>query len=196
MKSLINHSLKFILPALFVLCVATVSNAQDAAKLHFEKLNRLEERAQDVVEVNIDGKLLDLAKRVMVKSNDVDAKKVAQAIGGLKGIYVRVYNFANENEYNMADVEEIRAQLQSPGWEKLANARSKKNNQKIDVYTMFTGEVMSGVAVVVSENKSIALINVVGPIDIDLLVELSGKLNIPKIEIERENGGNQDKPKN
>jgi hypothetical protein len=59
---------------------------------------------------------------------------------------------------------------------------------------MFTGDQMSGVAVVVSDSKSIAVVNVIGPIDIDLLAEMSGKLNIPKIEIERD--GNQEKPKN
>jgi hypothetical protein len=171
---------------LLVGLTATISiNAQDA-RLQFERLNNLEDRARDVVEVNIDGKLLDLAKRVMVKVNDPNSKKVGQAISGLKGIYVRVYNFEKENEYNVADVEQIRSQLNAPGWEKLANVRSKKNNQKIDVYTMFTGDVMSGVAVVLSESKSIALVNIIGPIDIDLLAELSGKLNIPKIEIEKE----------
>ncbi|HLM62146.1 MAG TPA: DUF4252 domain-containing protein, partial [Pyrinomonadaceae bacterium] len=103
-----------------------------------------------------------------------------------------VYNFEKENEYNVADVDQIRSQLQTPGWEKLANVRSKKNNQKVDVYTMFTGDVMSGVAVVLSESKSIALVNIIGPIDIDLLAELSGKLNIPKIEIEKD----AEKPKN
>ena len=45
---------------------------------------------------------------------------------------------------------------------------------------------MSGVAVVVSDAKSIAVVNVIGPIDIDLLMELSGKLNIPRIDIETE----------
>jgi hypothetical protein len=167
------------------LSAAISVNAQDA-RLRFERLSVLEDKARDVVEVNVDGKLLDLAKRVMVKVNDSNAKKVGQAISGLKGIYVRVYNFEKENEYDIADVEEIRSQLNAPGWEKLANVRSKKNNQKIDVYTMFTGDVMSGVAVVLSESKSIALVNVIGPIDIDLLAELSGKLNIPKIEIEKD----------
>lgn len=194
MKSLINHSIKFILPALFLLATATLAGAQDA-RLRFEKLNYLEEKARDVVEVNIDGKLLDLAKRVLLKMKDQDAKKVGQAISGLQGIYVRVYNFEKENEYNPSDLDEIRAQVNGPGWERLANARSKRNNQKIDVYTMFTGDVMSGVAVVVSEAKSIAVVNVVGPIDIDLLAELSGKLNIPRIELEKD-GENQEKPKN
>ena len=191
---LFNQSLKIVLPMLLLLAAFT-ANAQDAARLRFEKLNGLENKAQDVVEVNIDGKLLDLAKRVLVKVNDQDAKKVGQAISGLKGIYVRVYNFANENEYNIADVDEIRSQLNSPGWEKLANVRSKKNNQKVDVFTMFTGDVMSGVAVIVSESKSIAVVNVIGPIDIDLLAEMSGKLNIPKIDIEKDNV-KQEIPKN
>lgn len=169
---------------LISLAVLTATAAAQDAKLNFDKLSALEAKAQDVVEVNIDGKLLDLAKRVVAKVNDEDAAKVAQAISGLKGIYVRVYNFANDNEYNAADVDSIRAELNTPGWERLANVRSKKNNQKVDVFTMFAGKDMSGVAVVISDNKSVALVNVVGPIDIDLLVELSGKLNIPKIDID------------
>ncbi len=190
MRSFNHHLLKITLLLLFLFAAVGV-NAQDA-RLRFDHLNQLETKALEVVEVNIDGKLLDLAKRVLVKVHDPDAKKVGLAISGLKGIYVRVYNFEKENEYNIADVDAIRSQLQAPGWEKLANARSKRNNQKVDVYTMFSGDVMSGIAVVVSESKSIAVVNVIGPIDIDLLVELSGKLNIPRIEIEKD----QEKPKN
>jgi hypothetical protein len=193
MKPFKYHSLKFILPLLFVLTVIT-ANAQDA-RLKFEKLNKLETKAQDVVEVNIDGKMLDMAKRALTKVNDENAKKVGQAIGGLKGIYVRVYNFEKENEYDINDVNEIRAQLQTPGWERIANVRSKKNNQKVDVFTMFTGDIMSGVAVVISDTKSVALVNVIGPIDIDMLVELSGHLNVPKIDIVKDNN-KTDKPNN
>lgn len=192
MKSLFINSLK-IFSLLFLAAASTAVNAQDA-RLRFEKLNKLETSATSVVEVNVDGKLLEMAKRVLTKVNKQDAQKVGQAISGLKGIYVRVYNFETENQYNVGDVEEIRNQLNQPGWEKLANVRSKKNNQKIDVYTMFTGDQMSGVAVVLSEAKSVALVNVIGPIDIDLLAELGGHLNIPKIDIEKDKPA--DKPNN
>lgn len=185
MTFMIYHLLRAIL-LLFLLLTASIANAQQDARLRFEKLEYLESKALDVVEVNIDGKLLDLAKRVLVKVKDQNAQKVGQAISGLKGIYVRVYNFERDNEYNPSDIEEIRAQLQSPGWERLANVRSKRNNQKVDVFTMFSGDTMSGVAVVVSETKSVAVVNVIGPIDIDLLAELSGKLNIPKLELEKD----------
>ncbi|HLM59954.1 MAG TPA: hypothetical protein VK308_04070, partial [Pyrinomonadaceae bacterium] len=102
MKSFKNYKLKIIM-LLFALTATITVSAQDA-RLQFERLNGLENRAQDVVEVNIDGKLLDLAKRVMVKVDDPNSKKVGQAISGLKGIYVRVYNFEKENEYNVSDV--------------------------------------------------------------------------------------------
>ena len=190
MQVFVKYSLKLLALSLFLMATIAV-NAQDA-RLKFENLNKLENSARDVVEVNIDGKLLDLAKRVLTKQQDADAKKVAQAISGLKGIYVRVYNFETENQYNAGDIDEIRQQLQMPGWEKLANVRSKKNNQKVDVYTMFSGDTMSGMAVVVSDAKSVALVNVIGPIDIDLLAELGGHLNIPKLDIEKDDA----KPKN
>jgi hypothetical protein len=185
MRSSIYITSKIFLLAFVLLAATSAANAQNA-RLRFEHLDYLETKARDVVEVNIDGKLLELAKRVLVKVKDKDAKKVGQAIKGLEGIYVRVFNFENENEYDVADVEDLRIQLQMPGWEKLANVRSKKRNQKIDVYTMFTGDAISGLAVIISETKSVAVVNVIGPIDIDLLAELGGKLNIPEIDIEKE----------
>jgi hypothetical protein len=174
---------------------ALVTNAQDA-KLHFERLSGLEAKARDVVEVNVDGKLLDLAKRVTTKINDKDSRTIGQAISGLKGIYVRVYNFAEPNQYDMSDVDQIRAELNNPSWQKVANVRSKLNDQKVDIFTMFTGDQMSGAAVVISDTKTVALVNVVGVIDIDALVELSGRLNIPKMEIERDTKPAATKPAN
>ncbi len=193
MHKFINFTFKAALIVLGAFAVTNV-NGQDA-RLQFERLKGMETRARDVVEVNIDGKMLDLAKRVTLKVKDDEARKVGEAISGLKGIYVRVYRFENENEYNLAEVDELRSQLNTPGWERLANVRSKKNNQKIDVFTMFTGDVMSGVAVVISESKSVAVVNVIGQIDIDALVELSGRLNIPKIDIEHD-GKSSKKPGN
>ncbi len=170
-----------MLLTLFLSATATVF-AQNA-RLDLSKLKQLEDKATDIIEVNVEGKMLALAKRVLIKVNDEDAKKIGEAIKGLEAVYVRVYNFENKDEYNLADIEGIRAQLKSPGWEKLARVRSKKKGQRIDVYTMFEGDNISGVAVVMSEHKSVAVVNVIGPIDIDTLVELSGHLNIPEINI-------------
>lgn len=184
MRSYRKYTLAFAV-ALAALLSTQVANAQNA-RLQFDNLNYLTDKATEVVEVNVEGKMLELAKRVLVKVKDEDAQKVGEAISGLEGIYVRVFRFEKDGQYNISDVDTIRAQLQSPGWEKLANVRSKKKNQKIDVYTMFQGQDISGVAVILSEDRTIALVNVIGPIDIDMLVEMSGKLNIPKFEIDKD----------
>lgn len=168
---------------------ASQASAQNA-RLQFDNLNYLTDKATEVVEVNVEGRMLQLAKRVLVKVDDPDAKKIGEAIKGLEGIYVRVFKFDKDGQYNVSDVDTIRAQLQAPGWEKLANVRSKRKNQKIDVYTMFEGQDISGVAVVLSEDRAIAVVNVIGPIDIDTLVEMSGKLNIPKFEVQKTDEGN------
>src|ERR1035437_7361243 len=106
MRLFIKYSLRLALMMMLSLIASSVM-AQDAARLHFEKLNAMDARAKDVVDVSIDGKLLELAKRVTLKVNDADAKRIGHAISGLKGIYFRVYNFEHENEYNVADVDQI-----------------------------------------------------------------------------------------
>lgn len=192
-----NHKINKII-YLFVLLIAaagTILAQNDPARLKFDQLNKLESKADEVVEVNIDGKMLELAKRVLLKVDDKDAKTVGEAIKGLKAVYVRVYNFEKESQYSVTDVDEVRSQLSAPGWERMVNIRSKKDNAKVDVFTMFLGDTMSGLAVVVSDPKSVALINVIGPIDIDTLVELSGHINIPRIDIEK-NENKPAKPKN
>jgi hypothetical protein len=191
MKSFFNHSTKFVLLVIVVL-VPIAAKAQDPARLRLDRFNQLEERADEVIEVSVDGKLLDLAKNVLKKIDNKDAVKIAEAIAGLKGIYVKIFNFEKENEYTSTDYDDIRSQLQSPAWERMAGVRSKKKKQNIEVFTMFTGDRVSGVAVVISDAKTLGVVNVVGPIDIELLAELSGHLSIPKIEIERDN----DKDKN
>ncbi len=175
---------------LLAILVSAIGASAQSARINFGNLEGLAKKASEVVEVNVDGKILTLAKRVLVKVNDKDAQKIGEAIKGLEGVYVRVFNFENENEYNAAEIDAIRSQLSAPGWEKLAKVRSKKNDQKIDVFMMFRGQDISGLAVVLSEKKQIALINVIGPIDLDTLIELSGKMNIPKIDIDKDDENN------
>ena len=83
MQTIIHNLIK---SAFIVILVATAVavDAQDA-KLHFERLSALETKARDVVEVNVDGKLLDLAKRVTTKINDKDERTIGQVTASSSG---------------------------------------------------------------------------------------------------------------
>ena len=192
MQSAVVKILKLILTVVIGVTPIVVAQTQEPAKLNLDKIDKLESKASEVVEVNVEGKMLELAKRVLKKQSDPDAQKVSLAIDKLRAVYVRVYEFENGAKYDMADVDEVRNQLKAPGWEKMVNVRSKVDGEKIDVYSMFAGNDISGVAVIVADADSVVVVNVIGPIDIDTLADLSGKLYIPKLGID---AGDDDKDK-
>jgi len=71
---------------------------------------------------------------------------VKKLISGLKGIYVKSFEFEKENEYSQADVETVRAQLRNPAWTKILNVISKREGS-IEIYVMTNGAQVSGLAV-------------------------------------------------
>ena len=96
---------------------AAVARAQEA-KLQIEHLNKLAAKADQVVEVTLDERLLQLAAKFLSKENPTEAK-VKEIVSGLKGVYVRVFEFEKPGEYSLADIETIRSQLRAPGWQKI-----------------------------------------------------------------------------
>ncbi len=118
-----------------------------------------------------------------LSSKDEDEKKVKELVSGLKGIYVKSFEFENEGEYTDADLESIRSQLRNPAWSRIIKARSKKDGS-IEVYVMHTGGQISGLAVLATELKEITVINIIGPVDLDKLTRLEGEFGIPELGLE------------
>jgi hypothetical protein len=126
-----------------------------------------------------------------LSSKDEDEKKVKELVSGLKGIYVKSFEFESEGQYTEADLESIRSQLRNPAWSKIINARSKKDGS-VEVYVMHTAGQISGLAVLATELKEITVINIVGPVDLDKLTQLEGEFGIPDLGLE----GSKPKRKN
>lgn len=160
---------------------AATSYAQDV-KLDLSNLDKLEGRASDSVHVSLDGKLLELAKLFLKDDNPKEAA-VKEVVGGLRGVYVSVFQFDKEGEYSIADFASVRTQLNSPGWSRMAGVKSKKDGENLEVYTRMSGNQINGIAVVASDPKQLAVVNIVGSIDLEKLVKLSGRFGIPSIDI-------------
>ena len=185
MKSIINGSIKLIFcAALLIGCTAWTAMAQ-SARLQLGTLDRLEAVADQTIDVTVDQKVLQLAKIFISKSKKPDEKKIAELISEIEGIYVRHFKFEKAGQYSMADVEAIRSQLQNPAWARMANVRSRRNGQNIDIYTMINGAKIGGVAVIAVEDTELTVVNIVGPIDLEKLSELEGSFGIPGLNIER-----------
>jgi len=177
------------LAVLLVLGATTTAMAQNP-RIQTSQLDALAAKASETVDVNIDESLMALATKFL-SSKDEDERKVKELVSGLKGIYVKSFEFENEGQYTEADLESIRSQLRSPGWSRIVHAKSKKDGS-IEVYLMQTGGQISGLAVLATEIKEITVINLVGPVDLNKLSQLEGEFGIPELGLE----GSKPKRKN
>lgn len=145
-------------------------------------LDALSEKAVNAVDVTLDGPLLQLAAKFAGKDGEnADIKKV---IAGLRGIYVRCYEFASEGEYNKADIDAVRAQLQAPRWLRVVGVRSKKHGDDVDVYfEMAASGVLGGIVVISTEPRELTVVNIVGTIDPAQLSLLGGRFHIPVLDL-------------
>ena len=185
MKPTMIGSIKLIFFSLsLTLCLAVTASAQ-SARLQLDQLDRLEQIADQTVDVTVDQKVLNLAKIFLGKSKDKDQQKIKELIGEIEGIYVKHFRFEKAGQYSAADIEGIRAQLNGPGWSRMANVRSKRKNQNLDVYTMINGSKIGGLAVIAAEEKELTVVNIIGPIDLEKLMDLEGSFSIPSLELER-----------
>jgi len=176
------------LAGLLVLGATATAMAQNP-RIQTSQLDGLTAKASETVDVNIDESLMALTMKFL--GNDDDEKKVKELVSGLKGIYVKSFEFESEGQYTEADLESIRSQLRNPAWSRIINARSKKDGS-IEVYLMHTGSQISGLAVLATELKEITVINIVGPVDLEKLTQLEGEFGIPELGL----GGTKPKRKN
>jgi len=177
------------LSVLLMLGATPTARAQNP-RIQTSQLDGLAVKASETVDVNIDESLIALTAKFL-SSKDDDEKKVKELVSGLKGIYVKSFEFENEGQYTEADLESIRSQLRNPAWSRIITARSKKDGT-IEVYLMHIGAQISGLAVLATELKEVTVINIVGPVDLEKLTQLEGEFGIPELGLE----GSKPKRKN
>jgi hypothetical protein len=173
-----NRMIVLILLAAF--CVAT-ARAQEA-KLQIDNLDKLVDKAAEVVDVTLDERSLRLAAKFLSTNNPAEAT-VKEIVSGLKGVYVRVFEFEKPGEYSASDLESIRSQLRQPGWSKIVGVTSRREGSNVDVHLKYQGDNIIGLAIVAADPKELTIVNVIGPIDLEKVRQLEGQFGIPKLDL-------------
>lgn len=163
--------------ALAVMCAALPAFAQPG-KLQLDNLDKLSSKASVVNDVSLDGSLLDLATKVVQSSDDPDAAQLKEAVKGLKGIYIKNFEFERAHEYSPADVEAIRTQL-AHGWTRIVQSHDKRQDELDEIYLLKDGDRVAGITILVAEPKELTVVNIVGNVDVNKLGALAGKFGIP-----------------
>lgn len=169
------------------LLLAAVASGQT---IDLSILDKLASKAKSSINLSFDEDKLRFASKFLSgdDKNQADAKSL---VGRLKAINVRVFEFDEEGHVKSADLDTIRAQLRSPGWSKMIEARDRR--ESAEIYMFSKAKDVSGMMIVVSEPRELVVVNIVGPIDMEMLAQLGGKFGIPSDIM---GGSSKYKPKN
>jgi hypothetical protein len=182
MKTLFQINIRTtLMVSLLIFTMGFVARAQDS-RLQMGSLDHLAAKASQTVDVSVDERLLRIAIKVF-SDNDAEERKIKKVLTGLKGIYVKSFQFESEGQFVAADIETIRTQLRGPEWSRLVGVHSKKDGN-FEVYLLMHGEQIGGLAVLHTDQKELTVVNIVGPVDLEKLARLEGRLGIPDLEIE------------
>ncbi|MBO0856909.1 MAG: DUF4252 domain-containing protein [Chloracidobacterium sp.] len=167
-----------VLLALLLSCAAPSTRAQEA-RLRLDYLDRLSTRAVESVEVTMnDAQARSLRK--LVSLNGSDRTKLDGLLSKLKGIYIRGYEFAQDGEYSDGDVEEIRAQLRSPGWERIVGVRNRNGGD--EVFYMPRNDEIAGFASISTAPRKVCVVNIVGSMDMDEMSLLEREFHLTRCD--------------
>ncbi|HVF57352.1 MAG TPA: DUF4252 domain-containing protein [Pyrinomonadaceae bacterium] len=163
---------------------AQVAQGANAGRIQIDSLDRLGPRAAETVNVNLGEQLL---KFIPFSKEDPDDADVKDLVAGLRGVYVKRFEFDAAGAYNESDIAPIRAQLSGANWTRIVEVMSRREDAKnIEVYLAMEGSRVDGLVVLSVAPKELTVINIVGKVDLEKLRKLEGNFGVPKLEIERD----------
>ncbi|MBM3460306.1 MAG: DUF4252 domain-containing protein [Armatimonadetes bacterium] len=166
---------------LLMLTVAGGAMAQE-----FQNLidwSKFESKADETVNVNLDGMMLQLAKGfVGGKDGPPGVQGVVQ---GLRGVFVRSFKFDRVGGYAIEDVNALRAKVTSMQYQAIVDVRSNKGSgDNTSIYVKTNGEVIDGLVVIAAEPRELTVVHLAGNIDPSALQQLGGKFGIPNVHLQ------------
>ncbi len=162
-----------------VLTGALLAPFSFAQKLEL-KLDHLKAKAKESSEVDLDGAALGIAldaakgklqQKLEKKEGSADPEKIKQLVQGIKGVYVRNYEFEKPGAYTDDDVESVLKQIRAnPGWSRLVAVKEK--NERVEIHMMSKADQVEGLVIVAAEPTELTVVNIVGNVTVSQAKEL------------------------
>ncbi|HEX8337761.1 MAG TPA: DUF4252 domain-containing protein [Pyrinomonadaceae bacterium] len=184
MRQAILKTIILVTAALAVVTPA-LAQSQAAGRLRLDSLERLAPKAAETVNIEIDGFLIKFAGSIL-SDNDEEERAVKELVEGLRGVYVRSYEFKSSGEFSEGDVAQVREQLRAPGWSRVLDVETRGLDfGDAEVYVATAAGRVEGFALLVVGPRELTVVNIVGSVDLDKLRRLGDKLNLPRVRVKR-----------
>jgi hypothetical protein len=166
------------LVATVALFSCTALSAAEPARLKLPDFSHLQSKAVESVDISVGPTLLWFAKH-FVPERDEDGTEVKKILEGIQEVYIRSFQFAEDNAYSQTDIDSVRAQLRDGKWQPLAQIQSHKKQENVDIFIAIQDDKPTGFAILASEPREFTIVNIVGTIDPQHIGKLQASLDLP-----------------
>src|SRR5215471_17928256 len=155
------------------LAVMLIAASASAQQLDLKLLDQYADKAKSKTEINMDESMLKAAS-TSLNDKKKDEKIARQSVEGLKGFFLRVYEFENTFELKPEELKPLFDQLKEPNWKPVL--RNKENKEQTEIWMHYTNGVADGMVLVSAEPHELTVINGVGVTNMSDLTAL-GKMD-------------------
>jgi hypothetical protein len=160
--------------------LAAALPAFGAPGFDFKQIDKLGANAKDSTNITLEGPMLKMVSGLI--PGDKDSASVKAMIDGLKGVYIRTYEFDEAGKYNEADLDPLRTYLDAQHWTKVVDVKEK--NESSAIYLLATPDNKpAGLAIIDVEPKEVTVVFIEGAINLNDIGKLGGNLGIPDMSI-------------
>ena len=149
-----------------LMLIATTVSAQ---QLDLKSLDKLADRAKSKTEINMDESTLKSATASLneKKGDEAIAKKT---IEGVKGFFLRSYEFGQKGAYTIDELKPLFDQLKEPNWKPIL--RNKEADEQTEIWMHMRNGESDGMVLISAESKEVVVINGIGVTRLDDLKAL------------------------
>ena len=139
--------------------VMTLATAAHAQQVDLKSLDKFAGIAKGVTQINLDESMIKSASSALndKKGDEAAAKKTAS---GLKGLYLRVFEFDKKGAYKFEDLKPIRDQLKAPEW--TVFLQSRESDEQTEIWIHRTSGEADGILLFAAESNELVVINALG----------------------------------
>jgi hypothetical protein len=149
-----------------------------AQELDLRFLNGLEAKASESTNINLGPEQIQL-----MMSLGGDLSPELQWLGkNIERVQVKTLEFEKEGRFSLADAEKLRESFMAGNVVSLVSVKKKNGFSEIAMRKGPKGQ-NAGFVILNVEPTEIAVINIVGQLDLSSLSKLSGKLGVPNIQM-------------
>ena len=136
-----------------------IAASASAQQLDLKALDKYADSAKSKTEINMDESMLKAAANSL-NEKQKDEKIARKSAEGLKGFYLRSYEFDGTVELKLEELKPLIDQLKAPDWKPLL--RNKEANEQTEIWMHYTNGMADGMVLIAAEKHELTVINGIG----------------------------------